>query len=50
MKKFVVFSEDWKKEKVCKTLKEAKAYRYQEYGYAGYILEYKNGAEIANHS
>ena len=51
MHKYIVYNEDWAKSHGCETLKEAKAYRHQEYGYAGYILEVdENGKEVANHS
>jgi len=51
VEKFIVYNEDWTTSHNCETLREAEAYRYQEYGYAGYILEVdENGKEVANHS
>ena len=51
MKRFKVFDENWKNDYSCETKEEAEAYRYQKYGYAGYIIEYDaNGHEAANHS
>lgn len=48
---FIVYSENWETEYKCRSLKEAEAYRYQQYGYAGYIIEYDSqGNEVANHS
>ena len=51
MTKFKVFDSNWENEHHCETLREARAYRYQEYGYAGYIIEYNDdGEEIAQHA
>lgn len=48
---FVVYSEDWLTAYATNNIEAAKAYRYQEFGYAGYILEYdKDGNEVASHS
>ena len=49
-KLFKVYSEDYKKVKVLKSSEEAEAYRYAQYGYTGYIVEYEDDIEIANHS
>ena len=48
--RYIVYSEDWEQKKECKTLKEAEALRYQKYGYAGHIIESKDGVEVADHS
>lgn len=48
---YVVYSEDWEISRKCKTLDEARAHRYQEYGFAGYIIvRNRNGEEIADYS
>jgi hypothetical protein len=47
---YIVYNENWMEKTECETLNEAKALRYQKYGYAGHIIEYKDGEEIADHS
>ncbi len=47
---FIIYSEDWETQKRCQTLKEAEAWKYQKYGYAGHIIEYRDGKEVAEHN
>lgn len=51
MEKYIVYSEDYKKRKEFNDLATARAYRYQQYGYSGFIMEVdEKGTEITNYS
>ena len=49
-REYKVYSEDWSKIDIFTDLEVAKTYRLNKYGYAGYIIEYVDGDEVANHS